>query len=336
MKLNFQQDVLVLPEDILSHCKEAGETHLRVLLWLASDLSLAQKTKQLCRLAECDEGEAKEAIFFWQEKGILISGSEKSVPAMAVVDEPKKKESTERVKAPKVTETPRLRRADELPNYTSVELAELMEKRREMRELIDEAQRILGKMFNPSEVNILVGMVDYLGMSEECILLLLAHCQKIEKKSLRAIEKYALHLADKGVVSFEAMEEEIRIAEAMYTFEGQVRSLFGLGKRALTTKERKMLSAWVSFGYGIEIVRIAYEMTANATGEASLPYANSILERWNAEGLRDVKAIEAFNEQARAKREGKKGGGTGLGNSFETDDFFEAALRRSFADRKES
>jgi DnaD/phage-associated family protein len=217
-----------------------------------------------------------------------------------------------------------------------VELADLMEKRREMRELIDEAQRILGKMFNPSEVNILVGMVDYLGMSEECILLLLAHCQKIEKKSLRAVEKYALHLADKGVVSFEAMEEEIRIAEAMYTFEGQIRSLFGLGKRALTTKEKKMLGAWVSFGYDIEIVRIAYEMTANATGEASLPYANSILERWNAEGLKDAKAIEAYNEQARAKREGKKGAKTGLGNSFETDDFFEAALRRTFADTKES
>lgn len=335
MKLNFQQDVLVLPEDILTHCAEADDKALRVLLWLASDLSLAQKPRQLSRLAGCSEKDAKDALCFWQEKGILVSSGEKAVPAMASITKVKQ-EGVDAEEQQRQSEPPRLRRADELPNYTSVELAALMEKRREMRVLVDEAQRILGKMFNPSEVNILVGMVDYLGMSEDCILLLLAHCQKIEKKSMRAIEKYALHLADKGVVSFEAMEEEIRTVEAMYTFEGQIRSLFGLGKRALTTKEKKMLSAWVSFGYGIDIVRIAYEVTANATGEASLPYANSILERWNAEGLRDAKAIEAYNEQARAKREAKKGAKTGLGSSFETDDFFEAALRRSFSDTKES
>ena len=335
MKLNFQQDVLVLPEDVLSHCAEADGKRLRVLLWLSSDLSLAQKPRQLCRLAGCSEKDAKDALGFWQEKGILISAASKAVPAMATVTA-EKTDMTQTSEAKKATEAPLLRRADELPNYTSVELAALMEKRHEMRVLVDEAQRILGKMFNPSEVNILVGMVDYLGMSEDCILLLLAHCQKIEKKSMRAIEKYALHLADKGVVSFEAMEEEIRTVEAMYTFEGQIRSLFGLGKRALTTKEKKMLSAWVSFGYDIDVVRIAYEVTANATGEASLPYANSILERWNAEGLREIKEIEAYNEQARAKKEAKKGAKTGLGSSFETDDFFEAALRRSFSDTKES
>ena len=50
MKLNFLQDALVLPGAVLS-CN-ATLTQLRVLLWLASDLSLAQKPKQLAKLPD--------------------------------------------------------------------------------------------------------------------------------------------------------------------------------------------------------------------------------------------------------------------------------------------
>ena len=47
MKLNFGQEVLVLPASVLSHLDGATSEQLRVLLWLASDLSLASKHKQL-------------------------------------------------------------------------------------------------------------------------------------------------------------------------------------------------------------------------------------------------------------------------------------------------
>ena len=77
-------------------------------------------------------------------------------------------------------------------------------------------------------------------------------------------------------------------------------------------------------------------MTVTATGDASLPYTNSILERWNAEGLKTAEEIDASIEresEARAKQKGAKTkaqeSGT-LGNSFDTDDYFEAALKRSF------
>ena len=197
---------------------------------------------------------------------------------------------------------------------------------------IDEAQRILGKMFNPSDVNIMVGMLDYLGMNEECILLLLAHCKKIGKSNLRTIEKFAYTLVDKGINDVEAMEAEICAMEAMYTFEGEVRALFGMKTRAMTSKESKMLSAWLSFGYDISIVRMAYEITVNATGEASLPYTNAILEKWNANGWKTAAEIEAGMNAEREKRE-NAANKKELGNSFDTDDFFEAALQRGFRER---
>ena len=319
MKLNFGQEVLVLPASVLSHLDAATPEQIRILLWLSSDLTLVSKHKQLAKLAGCDAAAARDAIRFWCDCGLLGEAGE-SIPAMTTVsvDAPVKK---------------KLQRADELPNYTSTELAELLEARAGVRALIDEAQRILGKMFNPSDVNVMVGMIDYLGMNEECILLLLAHCKRIGKSNLRAIEKYAYTLVDKGINDVETMESEICSIEAMYTFEGEIRSLFGMKSRALTSKESKMLSAWLSFGYDINIVRMAYEITVNATGEASLPYTNAILEKWNANSWKTADEIEAGMNVEREKREGSSGNKKELGNSFDTDDFFEAALQRGFRER---
>ena len=89
-----------------------------------------------------------------------------------------------------------------------------------------------------------------------------------------------------------------------------------------------MLRSWQSFGYDAEIVRLAYEKTVAATNEPSVPYANAILERWNAEGLKTAEQIRAYLEEQDAKKNGT--GKRELGNSFDTDDFFEAALRRSY------
>ncbi len=340
MKLNFGQEVLVLPGSVLSNL-HADAVHFRVLLLLASDLSLLQKPKQLAKLADCDEKQLQSVLNFWQDCGVLAASETEAVPVVAKITPAVQSE-------PSSPKKPLLHRADALPNYTSTEIAELLEKRANVRSLMTEVQQIIGKIFNFADVNILVGMLDYLGLCEESILLLFAHCKRIGKTNMRAIEKYAYKLVDRDILTPEALETEFRTVEALHTFEGQIRALFGLKSRALTVKEENMLRAWVSYGYDIEIVRLAYEITVNATHEASLPYTNSILERWNADGLHTKAEIErVLEEQKQAKEEKAKSaknsksakssksatnGAPALGNSFDTDDFFEAALRRSFSE----
>ncbi len=326
MKLQFGTGVLNLPAASLSHCDTDADT-LRVLLWLASDPTLSEKPSQLAKLVGCTQKVASAALSYWKRCGILTDPQ--AIPAMAApIEAP--------VQAPK---KPLLERADELPNYTYAELTELLEKRASVRALVDEAQQILGKMFNPSELNILVGMLDYLELPEESVLLLLAHCRNIDKKSMRAIEKYAYRLVDKGLTDPQTLEAEFRTVEAMRTFEGQVRKLFDMKAREMSQKESDFLRNWVTYGYGMDIVRHAYDLTVNATGNASLAYTNSILERYHSEGLLTLADIERAEAEkaAQPKKGRKKDAKSGLpapgtlGNSFDTDDFFEAALRRSFA-----
>ena len=68
-------------------------------------------------------------------------------------------------------------------------------------------------------------------------------------------------------------------------------------------------------------------------------YTDGVLKRWQAEGLTTPEAVDASDEKWRREHEGgtssqggknAKSGKQESQGSFDTDDFFEAALRRSY------
>ena len=71
-------------------------------------------------------------------------------------------------------------------------------------------------------------------------------------------------------------------------------------------------------------------------------YTDGVLKRWAAEGLTTPEAVAASDERWRRARENEavsagksktpKDGGKKQGGSFDVDDFFEAALKRSYED----
>lgn len=334
-KWNYGQGVLVLPSTVPE--ADATPEQLRVLLWLASDPTLFAKPAQLARLAGADRDEIGEILDFWQSVGVLSDGKEvqeskkaQKKPAKSATDTKTTSATKEKPAAetkPAAEAKPAfLARADELPNYSTAELSDLLEKSQSLRMLVNEAQNIWGKVFNPYEAQLLVGLSDYLRLDNEYILLLLAHSKRIGKKSLREVERYALRLVDDGVTDAAALEEFVKRTEARRTLQGKIRTMFGLGSRSFTAKENAMLDNWISYGYGEDIIRRAYEITVGAINEPSLPYANSILERWHSEGLDTAAQIDAKLDAEREKK-----GQAVMTGSFDTDDFFEAALKRSYS-----
>jgi DnaD/phage-associated family protein len=218
----------------------------------------------------------------------------------------------------------KMKRSEELPSYTSDEISDYLEKHQETAMLIHECHNILGKMLNVKEINVLIGFLDYLRLDCEYIMMLLTYCMSIGKDSLHYAETLAFALYDAGITTGAQLAEELKRRENAAAAEGKIRQMFGVGARALTTKERKFISSWINdFRYPVEIIEKAYETTADATGKGSFAYANAILERWNSEGLRTLEEIEAANKQ---KSETPSEG------SFDTDSFFEAAVRRSLGE----
>ncbi|MBE6620980.1 MAG: DnaD domain protein [Ruminococcaceae bacterium] len=327
-KLHYGDGVLNLPSSVLSRLSDVDATTLKVLLLVSGGGNLSRE--KMAQEIGCDTDAIADALGYWRGAGLLISstGGEKKAgaPVEVIEQSPGADKPTTKVadSAAAVTPAP-----STLPRYTTEELVALLENRRELAALVDECTRILGKVFSTHETSILLGIVDYLNVDSEYLLLLLAHCAKMGKKSVRYAEKLAFSLYDEGITTPDALQECLKQKEELQEVEGKLRSLFGISTRALTTKERKMINTWLfTFHYGLDVITRAYEITADAIGKASIPYANSILERWDAAGLRTLKQID----QAEQERAAAPKNPTAPGNSFDTDDFFAAALKRSFGD----
>ena len=66
------------------------------------------------------------------------------------------------------------------------------------------------------------------------------------------------------------------------------------------------------------------EITVDTINKPSMPYANKILERWFADGYKTVADVDnAMDEYKRKKNDG---------SSFDVNEFFEAALRRTYGE----
>lgn len=350
IQFHYGDGVLTLPAALEAILPRADDVALRVLLLLAihahDDLTLPQIAKEI----GCTLSQAENAVSFWHGTGLLSPGATTSVSEPVKSKKSRAKasaKSPENATAPAANEkgpTPSQEHATSpspqvlvktsataLPAYTTEELAAVLERRRELTGLIDECSRVFGKIFNTHEVSQLIGLSDYLGLEDEYLLLVLAHCVKIGKKSLRYAVNTAIALYDDGITDTTSLQQCLKAREEKEEAEGRLRTMFGLGSRALTGKEKKMVETWLTVHhFSTDVIRLAYERTVNATGKPSIPYANSILERWAAAGLTDAAQIQ--EAEAQYSKQTQHHETPVAGNSFDTNDFFDAALQRSFGD----
>lgn len=369
---------VTIPAAAMSVLPRAGETDLKVLLALCADPALrrfgdrTEGGKKIAAAVGCTPEDVQDALAFWRgagvcaicrdtaarrgredpsDTGVKIAGSAPDAPTAPT------NESAETVSAStETTETPaptvvaarKPMPRSELPRYTTEELTALLETRKDAAECLDECQRIWGKMFNTHEVNMILGLVDYLGLDWEYVLVLLAYCHKTQEArgircSLHYVETTAFHLYDDGVCDVAALHERIKRNELMAEMETRLRSLFGMGSRALTPTEKKYFAAWLyEYKYDEDIIRRAYEITVDSKGEFKIKYMNSILANWHRDGLRTLEEIDRAQAAHRAevdrartmhtKPSGEGGSPRANGTSYDVSDFFNAAVRRSLGD----
>ena len=325
-RLNYGASVGAFPKSALDVIKRAGESELKILLCLCAVEGNADE-KKLSKMSGVSAENTREALSFWRGAGVIenADGEDATSTEEVSASEEVKAEANTEAKAEAKPKKKKLERNDELPNYTSEQISNLLEERKDTVTLINECQNIVGKIFNVHEINILLGLLDYLTLDFEYIMVLLTYCVGIGKKTLHYAEKLAFALYDEGICTADQLSEELRRRERAAADEGKIRSLFGIGARAFTSKEKKFIAAWTGeMGYGLDVITKAYEVTADATGNASFPYANTVLERWHADGLRTLEDIEKSYKKDDVS-------GAGANSTFDTDSFFDAAIRRAEA-----
>ena len=317
ININYGNKVAVLPASVIDHIDKASSRDVKVLISVLSRAGGETDLQPIAGELGLDLSELIASLDFWQKTGVI-----------AISEELKATDSIKNAKEPqaKPKKTKALRKTDEIPRYTTEELSEILASREETSHLIHECQQRFGKMFNTHEINILLGLVDYLALGWDYVLELLEFCARNGKHSMNYVERTAFGLFESGIDTVAALKIYIEETETLKSKEGFVRKLFGMKSRALTAKEKKCIAAWFGkYGYGEDVINKAYELTVSATNEPSVPYANAIIERWFSEGMKTVEDIDNAMAQREQNAEKKSEDG-----SFDTDDFFEAALKRSY------
>lgn len=306
----YKNRILSLPaEAVAEKLSTATGDELRVLLAVYAEPEFDPSV--LAARLDLTENAFRRALDLWVSSG-----------ALSCEDIPSPRKEAVQKTAPVV---PRVTVHTSLPHYTAEEMADAASRNGDFTNLLDSCQQIFGKIFNTAETAMVIGLADHLRLDHDYILLLFTHAMEMDKKTVRYVEKMALSFYDRGITTYGALEEEIDRVRRLASLEVYVRSLFGIGKRALVKKESAMLEKWIApYGFSRELIRHAYETTIAKAKEPSLSYANAVLESWYAKGLKtpeDVDAAEAERNQGNVQK-----------TSFATDDFFEAALKRSYAE----
>ncbi len=284
---DYGKGVIAVPKRALDLALSCPDDTLKALLYLCEHLS-----DDGCEEAGISREAMNKAVRFWRAAGV-IDGGEKEQEEEKAVSKP---------------------RESQVPSYAGKEIARIIDSRKGLRTLIDTAQNMLGKVFTPSEAGVIVMMSDHLELDDEYIILLIEYCRSRGKTSIRYIEKTVLSLFDDGIDSVAALDAYIKKCEKADTIEGYIRSLYGMGERALTKKERGIISSWAEKGVSKELVEYSYEQMIPHVTKPSLSYQNGILTRWIKEGYTTV-------EQAETGQKSSEG-------SFNTDEFFALALER--------
>lgn len=311
---DFESGSAAFPKCALARIKKASDTAVRLLIILAADDEARQNidaaAPRIMKQLGCDRAELDRALAFWCGAGVADTVEESAVKTADKPSETDKK----------------LIGAGELPDYTMKELGDMLEQNDGSLQLVDEAQRRLGRIMNEREIGIIVGLQNHLELSDEYMYVLLDYCARIGKTSVRYVEKLAFGMYDEGVHDADVLEERLREREEYATLEGKLKALIGARGRKLSAKETRFLNRWaLEMKYGFEMIELAYDITVDAQHEYNPAYMNGILEKWYSKSIMTPEQVQAETEQYKKSKQGAMG-------SFDTDEFFEAALSRSYSD----
>ncbi len=324
--VNFGNAVTVFPKKAAKKIinGEATLSDIRVLCALLSAGEGKISDAKLCAQTGLDEDEVGSALSYWRGVGVILADSTEmqSEKPDIKTEEPRAQQKSEPEK--------KVLLSKDMPRYTGIEISAMLESDGgKLREMIDVCQQLIGHIFTPNETNTLLGLCDWLGLDVDYVVTLVAYY--VGKKpgcNVRYIEKAAVDLVNDGITDLDSLDVYIKNMELYDGVAGKLRTLIGIGGRAFTKKENNMISRWAQeLGYGYDVIELAYEVCCDNKTTFSFDYANKVLENWYTSG---VKTAEDAKEEIKRRKSAEKVNDSGIIKSFDSAEFFDAALKRTY------
>ena len=197
------------------------------------------------------------------------------------------------------------------PNYSQQDIAEMVERCGEYRELEKNVARELHKTaLTGNESAMLMGLYEYLSMPVDVIYLLVRHCiERYEQRygvgrrpTMRQIEKEGYLWHQRNLDSTRAASSYLKNYRKRQGLYPKYMEVLQLGVRSPAPGEEKYLEEWLEMGFSPEAVALAYDTTMLRCHELKWGYLTAILRRWHKEGVHTPEEIE----ESQCRRSGSR------------------------------
>ncbi len=308
--------VFAVPSSVVDkYIKIAGGNSLKLLLFLLRHGGESFSEKELKEaLGFRLEGELEDAAQFWVQRGIVRydESSEALSPAapasekIAAAAEPAEQITLGEIPAEK-TPRPVKRVGEGSLFYTSGDINRIINRDNNTKAFFKNAESIYGRAMNQKELQSTASLIDYYGLPIPVALTLLDHCFRIKKTSIAYIQKCAESWSEDEINTLDLAEERIRLITRRGDIEDRLKAAMEI-KSAFAPKQKEFIHTWSEeWGFGEDMIMLAYDITINSAGKLSFPYMNRILESWRAEGITTAEGVQRKQEEYKAKNPQKKG-----------------------------
>lgn len=280
------------------YLKLASEYQLKALLFIlrnSGQASSAQIAKALGQTAS----DIDALLEFWVEEGIISVDGQEKIGAASQIKAEAKPEKKEKI-TPKETLSP--------PRLTPKDIVVFLREDENIKFLLGEAQRVLGRTISHAEQEMLINMVNYYGLKAEVILMILEfyRSEKERGKSIGIsyVNAMAKNWSEEGIDTLsdaEAKLEDIAKSDRLWN---EIVAITGIRHRRPTQKQREMVKDWFA-DFDVVMITLASDIMKENTDAPSLPYINKILRGWKQKGISSPSQVQAQQEEFEKKKQNK-------------------------------
>ncbi len=307
------------------HLKIANGNQLKVLLYLLKNNNRDLTDENIGEALNMHPEDVKDSVSFWVERKVISITDDVIAPAQPekFSGESFSVTTIEPEAESKRAKRPVSRAVRPEPGYVIKRLGSDPA----LAMLMDEAQRIFGRMLSNAEAGTLVMLMDTDGLPADVIIMLLQYCADNNKGTMRFVEKIGIEWGSEGINTVALAEEKIRTVTETYSYFNKVATTFGMKNVGSPTKKQlSFANQWVgTWSFSDDMLRLAYERCVDTKGELNMDYINGILKKWYMAGWKnpdDVEADTANVSKKSADKPKKKGKNTlEVDASYDIDEY---------------
>lgn len=303
INLGQWNSVFAVPCSLVDHhIKLAGAAQLKVLLWVLRHAGESFQTEDIATALNMHPADIHDSMQYWVETGFIVQSQESLFPGgserFSSSGKPQSTQSSITVPttastSPIVPTPMRSRPLSRPQKPDNLFVAKRIQEDSDIASMMQEAQMILGKTISNGDCATLLMLHDNDGLPVDVILMLLQYAVSIGKPSMKYIEKTGIAWAEEEIDTHEKAERRLRLLGDMQKAWRTVESVIGIDHRSPSTKEAEAADRWVNqWSFSSPMIRLAYERCVDAKGKYIVGYMDSILKRWNQEGIQTVEQAQ--------------------------------------------